>query len=42
MDDKTKDEVKVGEKINSFVVNLIKTEDGPKKVDFNLCYTRSY
>ncbi len=38
MDDKTKDEVKVGEEINSFVVNLIKAEDGPKKVDFNLLF----
>ena len=33
---------KVEVEISSFVVNLIKTEDGPKKVDFNLCYTRSY
>ena len=38
MDDKTKDEVKVEEEISSFVVNLIKTEDGPKKVDFNLLF----
>ena len=37
MDDKTKDEVKVEEEISSFVVNLIKTEAGPKK-----CYTRSH
>ena len=38
MDDKTKDEVKVEEEISSFVVNLIKTEAGLKKVDFNLLF----
>ena len=38
MDDKTKDEVKVEEEISSFVVNLVRSEAGPKKVDFNLLF----
>lgn len=38
MDDKIKDEVKEEEEVSSFVVNLINTEAGPKKVDFNLLF----